>query len=184
MTTEGQRSPKRAATSSRRFGLRTEILVIFGCCVWGVGQTIAAATFAASMRVHVTVLARAVVSSNMPPTLTISAADVACGHVDRAAILTVKANSPVGFALHFSLDGSFLQAAEVRGLDAPAVVADAETVVVEPFRDVETMAPIAIRFDLSSTVSPGTYNWPLSVAASPLDGSLPPAALAISAAAP
>lgn len=103
-----------------------------------------------------------------PPSITISAADVARGYLEHPTPVevAVQSNSPEGYALVFERQGEQVQEAKVDGFHAPLVVGKAGATAARRatgrglWRDT---LQLRFRFELSPDAVPGEHPWPLNI---------------------
>ena len=109
---------------------------------------------------------------SQPAALVISAADVTRGYLDvtTPTEVEVQSNTVEGYVLEFvsGLDG--VTALDVDGLDQPVRLAGDGGSVVGHWSSAQRTAHMTLhfRFTLSPSIRPGTYSWPLHLAATPL----------------
>lgn len=99
--------------------------------------------------------------------LTISAADIARGHVELPAAtrFSVRTNSPVGYRIEFHSRGDLFDAVAISGLGRPAHLgADGGSIAQRGLVATELNHELSFRFTLRPGLLPGTYPWPLAMA--------------------
>ena len=127
----------------------------------------------AQMNVSVQVIARTILTIDMQPAaVTVTAADIARGYVDvpQAVAFRVRSNSREGYSLTFQPVAFPFSAAEVRwGAQAATVEGgDWMASMSHPYQQGGSAGSLAVRLKLSAGAEPGTYAWPLQVAANSL----------------
>ena len=126
----------------------------------------------ATLTVHAQVLpvARIQVDARAP-LIFVSAADVAAGYVDapRAWRVRVESNSRAGYALDVFVLAPWCTSVALHGLDAEVVLDTGGGTVVQRWSDKRFQAlELQVRFKLAPDVQPGSYAWPLQLAARPI----------------
>ncbi|QJR15864.1 hypothetical protein [Usitatibacter palustris] len=100
-----------------------------------------------------------------PPTLEVSAQDVALGHVTvRGLRLDILANDRAGYRLRAQLSGAAFDGVEVVGLDEPVAAGREGTVVRMPSNAGKARAAprgVEYIFRLERDAQPGVYRWPV-----------------------
>jgi len=104
-----------------------------------------------------------------PMDLTVTRQDIAKGYVDlnEGTLLHVATNDPHGYYLSFFIEGRLIQSADVK-IDGRIVSVQAGTGLIhQPFPGIsgETV-DISYRLFLTPELIPGSYPWPILVAAS------------------
>lgn len=132
-----------------------------------------AASNSAQMNVSVQVIARTILTIDaQPATVDISAEDVARGYVDvpQAVAFRVRSNSREGYTLTFQPVSFPFSAAEVRWGAQSATVEGGDWLssLSHPYQQGGSAGSLAVRLRLSAGVEPGSYAWPLQVAANSL----------------
>jgi hypothetical protein len=104
-----------------------------------------------------------------PTDLTITQQDIATGYINIEAgtVMHVTCNDPNGYFLNFYIEDRMINAADVK-INGRIVTVQAGTGLIrQPFHGIsgETVE-ITYRFYLAPDLKPGSYRWPLTVAAS------------------
>ena len=137
----------------------------------GVSGTVLASSTSALMSVRVQVLARTLLNiESQPPSLVLTAADLARGYVEVPAVsrIRVRSNDPNGYLLAFDVTAGPFTAIEVTGLGPAARISANGGWLVRPFAGTQPVtSELTYRFLLASNVQPGTYAWPVSLSAMP-----------------
>lgn len=128
----------------------------------------------AKLTVTATVLKRASLKVlAQPAAVVVTAADVARGYVDAPAPaqVAIQSNSLGGYAIEFASEGDFMRQILVKGLSNEVQLSPAGGMVAQssatPGQTKTTLA-LGFRFLLADSTVPGTYAWPLRLAAIPL----------------
>ena len=127
----------------------------------------------AQISVSVRVIARTILTIDaQPATVNITPDDVVRGYVDvpQAVAFRVRSNSREGYSLTFQPVSFPFSAAEVRWGAQTATVEGSEWMssLTHPYQQGGSVGSLAVRLRLASGVEPGSYTWPLQVAASSL----------------
>lgn len=137
----------------------------------GVSGTVLASSTSALMSVRVQVLARTLLNiESQPPSLVLTAADLARGYVEVPAVsrIRVRSNDPNGYLLAFDVTAGPFTAIEVTGLGPAARISANGGWLARPFAGTQPVtSELTYRFLLASNVQPGTYAWPVSLSAMP-----------------
>ena len=125
------------------------------------------------MNVSVQVIARTILTIDaQPAAVNITPDDVVRGYVDvpQSVAFSVRSNSREGYALTFQPVSFPFAAAEVRwdGQIAKIEGGDWMPLLRHPYQQGGSAGNLAVRLRLASGVEPGSYAWPLRVAASSL----------------
>lgn len=161
--------------SSHKHGLGTaRIALMVAAGVSGSGVSGASARDVHSaLTVSVTVRAVANIELQSAPTgLEITGADLKRGYIDvvQPTQLTVRSNSPSGFALEVLTITPMLASMIVAGLnDDLALGADGGTIVQRWQKPQAVNLSLKFRFALAPGLVAGTYPWPVRLAVHPLD---------------
>lgn len=131
------------------------------------GSMARAAQTTAFMPVSVTVIANTRMQMlHQAERITISAADIARGHIElpAAAHFLVKTNSPSGYHIDFHALADFFASVEVSGLGQPAHLGpEGGRIVRRGPVPTSISHELGFRFTLRAGTVPGTYPWPLSL---------------------
>ena len=127
----------------------------------------------AQISVSVQVIARTILTIDaQPATVNITAEDVVRGYVDvpQTVAFRVRSNSREGYSLTFQPVSFPFSAAEVRWGAQTATVEGSEWMssLTHPYQQGGSVGSLAVRLRLATGVEPGSYTWPLQVAASSL----------------
>ncbi|HEY8180998.1 MAG TPA: hypothetical protein VII32_02075 [Thermoanaerobaculia bacterium] len=130
----------------------------------------AAGSNTAQMNVSVQVIARTILTVDAQPSaVNVTADDIARGYVDvpQAVAFRVRSNSRDGYTLTFQPVNFPFSAAEVRWGAQSAVVEGGDWMasLSHPYQQGSSAGSLAVRLRLSAGVEPGSYAWPLQVAA-------------------
>jgi hypothetical protein len=133
-------------------------------------NSLSAGSVSAPMQVTVQVVARAIVTVQNPPTVTITAEDIARGSVDIASpvLLMVRTNSRRGYMLQAEKTGEDFIAVELRLADATMTVASNESWLQRPYVAGGEVLPVTMHLILSPRATAGTHVLPVSFSATPL----------------
>jgi hypothetical protein len=139
----------------------------------------ASVTAAGAKDVHSTLSVSATVRAvanierqSAPPDLEISRADLARGFIDvvQPTRLTVRSNSPSGFALEVLTVAPMLSSMNIEGLNSDlALGADGGTIVQRWQKPRVVNLSLKFRFALAPGLAAGDYPWPVRLAVRPLD---------------
>lgn len=136
------------------------------------GKAVSFRAAAATVAITAAVAPRAAVNVVNPRSeLVITDADVKRGYVDvpAATHLEVRSNSPRGYLLVFEFAPDLFSAVFVRGLGGGEVeFGGTSGLVFRPGTALVESLDLSFRFALSATALPGTYAWPVVIAARPL----------------
>lgn len=149
----------------------TLLLVLIGLTT--ISAPLCAASSAGQMNVSVQVIARTILTiDTQPAAVNVTSDDVARGYVDvpQAVAFRVRSNSREGYTLTFQPVTFPFAAAEVRWGAQRAVVegGDWMSSLSHPYQQGGSAGSLTVRLRLSAGVEPGSYAWPLQVAASSL----------------
>jgi hypothetical protein len=127
----------------------------------------------AQMNISVQVIARTILTVDaQPSSISVTAEDVARGYVDvpQAVAFRVRSNSREGYSLTFQPVSYPFSVAEVRWGAQMATVEAGQWMssLTHPYQQGGSVGSLAVRLRLASGVEPGSYTWPLQVAASSL----------------
>jgi hypothetical protein len=139
----------------------------------------ASVTAAGARDVHtelsVSVIVRPVANLELrsaPNGLDISAADLRRGYIEvmQPTQLTVRSNSPNGYALEVLTVAPVLSSMTIEGLNSDlALGADGGTIVQRWQKPQSVDLSLKFRFELAPGLVIGTYPWPVRLAVHPLD---------------
>jgi hypothetical protein len=124
----------------------------------------------AQVKVSVTIARHAKLQVlSQPGAVVVTAADIQRGYVDVPPTqVAVQANTG-GYLLDFASEGDFMRQIVVRGLGAEVQLSPSGGLVTQTAAgNVKTTLALGFRFVLSDTAQPGTYPWPMRLAAQPL----------------
>jgi len=132
-----------------------------------------AGSSAAQMNVSVQVIARTILTVDAQPSeINVTADDIARGYVDvpQAVAFRVRSNSRQGYSLTFQPVSFPFSGAEVRWGGQTAMVEGGDWLAAlsHPYQQGGSAGSLSVRLRLSAGVEPGTYAWPLQVAANSL----------------
>jgi len=134
------------------------------------GQALAASQ-PAQMHVSVEVVARTILTlDSQPASVEITASDIARGYVDLPSAVSfhVRSNARNGFAVEFQPVGGPFSGARVSWGNTMATVGSDSSWIAQPYQQGTTTGVMSVRFTLAPDATPGTYGWPLAVAADSL----------------
>jgi hypothetical protein len=156
--------------SSHNHGLSTaRIALIVAASVTAAGARDTHSDFAVSA----TVRAVANIELRSAPTeLEISGADLKRGFIEvvQPTQLTVRSNSPSGFALEVLTVAPMVSSMNIQGLNSDlALGADGGTIVQRWQRPAVTNLSLRFRFTLAPGLVAGSYPWPVRLAVRPLE---------------
>jgi hypothetical protein len=130
-----------------------------------------AAPISTQLSVSVQVVARTILTvDSQPSTIAISPTDVARGYVEvpQAVLFHVRSNAANGYAVQFEpISGPFSRA-DINWDNTTATVSADGTWVTRPYQQGTTVGALSVRLMLSPTAAPGSYAWPVRVAANSL----------------
>jgi hypothetical protein len=109
---------------------------------------------------------------SVPSGLDISAADLRRGYIEvlQPTQLTVRSNSPNGYALEVLTVAPVLSSMIVEGLNSDlALGADGGTIVQRWQKPQAVNLSLKFRFELAPGLSAGSYPWPVRLAVRPLE---------------
>jgi hypothetical protein len=134
----------------------------------------AAASSEAKLVITATVLKRATLRIlAQPPSVVVTAADIARGYVDvpTPAYVAIQSNTRHGYQLEFAAEGDFMRQVMVRGLSNDLQMSPAGGVVMQQPRGtgvtITTLA-LGFRFLLSESAREGAYAWPMRLSVTAL----------------
>ncbi len=156
--------------SSHNHGLSTaRIALIVAASVTAAG----ARDVRSDLNVSVTVRAIAKIDvQSAPADLAISDADLQRGFIDvvQPTNLTVRSNSPSGFALEVLTVAPLLSAMRVVGLDSELMLGAEGGTIVQRWRKPQIVdLSLKFRFTLAPGLRAGDYPWPVRFAVRPLE---------------
>jgi hypothetical protein len=148
-------------------------LLLVLVAVTAISAPVYAGSSAAQMNVSVQVIARTILTIDaQPATVNVTQDDVARGYVDVPQVVAfrVLSNSRDGYSLTFHPISYPFSAAEVRWGAQAAVVEGGDWMpsLSHPYQQGGSAGSLAVRLRLSAGAEPGSYAWPLQVAASSL----------------
>jgi hypothetical protein len=156
--------------SSHNRGLNTaRIALIVAASVTAAGARDVHSDFAVS------VIVRPVANIELrsaPTGLDISAADLRRGYIEvmQPTQVTVRSNSPNGYALEVLTIAPVLSSMTVEGLNSDlALGADGGTIVQRWQKPQAVNLSLKFRFELAPGLSVGTYPWPVRLSVRPLE---------------
>ena len=161
---------KDLSKSSHNHGLNTaRIALIVAASVTAAGARDAHS----NLSVSATVRAIANIERQSAPTaLQISGADLQRGFIDvvQPTQLTVRSNSPRGFALEVLTVAPMLSSMTIEGLNSDlSLGADGGTIVQRWQKPQAVNLSLKFRFTLAPGLTAGDYPWPVRLAVRPLD---------------
>jgi hypothetical protein len=139
----------------------------------------ASLTAAGAKEVHsqlsVSVIVRPVANIELrsaPTDLEISAADLRRGYIEvtRPTELTVRSNSPNGYALEVLTVAPMLSSMIVEGFNSDLELGKEGGTIVQRWQEAQAVnLSLKFRFELLPVLSTGNYPWPVRLAVRPLD---------------
>jgi hypothetical protein len=164
---------KDLSKSSHNRGLGTAgIALIVAACVAACVTAAGARDVHANFSVSATVRAVANIElQSAPADLEISGADLARGFIEvmQPTQLTVRSNSPSGFALEVLTVAPMLSSMSIEGLNSDlALGADGGTIVQRWQKPQVVKLSLKFRFTLAPGLIAGNYPWPVRLAVRPL----------------
>ena len=130
-----------------------------------------AAPISAQMSVSVEVVARTILTvDSQPSTITVSPTDVARGYVEvpQAVLFHVRSNAINGYAVQFDPISYPFSRADINWESTMATVGTDGTWLTRPYQQGTTAGSLNVRLMLSQDAAPGSYAWPVRVAANSL----------------
>jgi hypothetical protein len=130
-----------------------------------------AGSSSAEMRVSVQVIARTLLTVDQEPaSLQITADDVARGYVEvpHAVAVRIRSNASNGYSVQFQPVGYPFSKAEVTWGTSVAIVGGDGSWLTQPYQGGTTTGTLNVRLTLASSTTPGTYAWPIRIAADSL----------------
>jgi len=130
-----------------------------------------AASTSALLSVSVQVVARTILTvDSQPANIEITAADVARGYVDlpQAMAFRVRSNAINGYAVQFDPMSYPFSSADINWGNTTATVGTDGTWLTRRYQQGTTAGSLSVRLTLSPSAAPGSYTWPVRVAANSL----------------
>ena len=130
-----------------------------------------AASSSAEMRVSVQVIARTLLTVDQEPTsVQITADDIARGYIEvpEAVAFRIRSNASNGYSVQFQPVDYPFSKAEVKWGSSVAVVGSDGSWLTQPYQQGTTTGLLNVRLTLASSTTPGTYAWPIRLAADSL----------------
>jgi hypothetical protein len=130
-----------------------------------------AAPISTQMSVSVEVVARTILTvDSQPSTITVSPTDVARGYVEvpQAVLFHVRSNAANGYAVQFAPISYPFSSADINWGNSMASVGMDATWLTRPYQHGTTAGSLNVRLMLSQDAAPGSYAWPVRVAANSL----------------
>jgi hypothetical protein len=130
-----------------------------------------AASTSAQLSISVEVVARTILTiDSQPANIEITAADVARGYVDvpQAMAFRVRSNAINGYTVQFDPMSYPFSRADINWGNTSATVGADGTWLTRPYQQGTTAGSLNVRLTLSANASPGSYSWPVRVAANSL----------------
>jgi hypothetical protein len=130
-----------------------------------------AAPISTQLSVSVQVVARTILTvDSQPSTIDVTPTDLERGYVEvpEAVLFHVRSNAANGYAVQFDpISGPFSRA-DINWGNATATVGADGTWVTRPYQQGTTVGSLSVRLMLSPAAAPGSYAWPVRVAANSL----------------
>src|SRR5437016_14645667 len=130
-----------------------------------------AASSSAQMQVSVLVVARTILTvEQQPATIEITANDVARGYLDfpNAIAFRIRSNAANGYVLQFAAVDAPFSRAEITWNGIVLVISAEPARVNEQYQPGTTSGLLTVRLRVAPTTVPGTYRWPIHLAAASL----------------
>ncbi|HMC20707.1 MAG TPA: hypothetical protein VKL19_02555 [Thermoanaerobaculia bacterium] len=130
-----------------------------------------AGSTSAQLSVSVEVVARTILTiDSQPANIEITADDVARGYVDvpQAMLFHVRSNAINGYTVQFDPMNHPFSRADINWGNTAATVGADGTWLTRPYQQGTTPGSLNVRLTLSANASPGSYSWPVRVAANSL----------------
>jgi len=130
-----------------------------------------AASNSAQLTVSVEVVARTIMTVDSEPgAVEITATDVARGYVEvpQAVLFHVRSNAINGYTMQFEPIGYPFSRADINWGNTAATVGEDGTWLTRPYQQGSTAGALNVRLMISPSAMPGSYAWPVRVAANSL----------------
>lgn len=130
-----------------------------------------AASTSAQLSISVEVVARTILTiDRQPANIEITAADVARGYVDvpQAMAFRVRSNAINGYTVQFDPMSYPFSRADINWGNTSATVGADGTWLTRPYQQGTTTGSLNVRLTLTANALPGSYSWPVRVAANSL----------------
>jgi hypothetical protein len=130
-----------------------------------------AASTSAQLSVSVQVVARTILTvDRQPGSIDITPSDVARGYVDlpQAMVFHVRSNASNGYSVQFDPMSYPFSRADINWGNTSATVGTDGTWLTRPYQQGPTPGSLNVRLTLSADASPGSYAWPVRIAANSL----------------
>ena len=106
------------------------------------------------------------------PEITITQHDIRRGYLElpSASLFEVESNNPNGYLLSFEGSLGPFREIHIQGLDNPAQLEYGNAFILQPYnRQKKVTIELSYRGILSENTKPGTYSWPFSISAQPVE---------------
>jgi hypothetical protein len=143
--------------------------ILAAACLTAAGAKEARTSFAVTA--SVAAMAR-IESQSQPDGLDISAADLKRGFIEvpQATALTIRSNSPQGFALDVLTVSPIVSSIIVRGFDGEQSLGSEGGTIIQRWQGARVVnLSLTFTLVLAPGMTPGRYPWPMRVAVRPLD---------------
>lgn len=153
---------------------RKQAIQLVAIALIAIANPVYAGSSTGQLSVTVRVIARTILTvDSQPASVSVTADDIARGYVDvpQAVAFRVRSNAREGYALAFQPVEFPFSAAEVQWNGRTAVVQSGNpwaTSLTHPYQQGMTAGTLVVRLRVSAGAEPGTYSWPLQVAANSL----------------
>ena len=153
---------------------RQAINLLVAIALIAIANPIYAGSSTAEMTVTARVIARTILSVNsQPASVNVTADDILRGYVDvpQAMTFTVRSNARDGYALSFQPVNFPFSAADVEWNGQTTVVQSGNSwaaSMIHPYQQGGSVGALTVRLRLAAAAEPGTYSWPVQVAANSL----------------
>ena len=153
---------------------RTNAISLAAIAVIAIANPIYAGSNTAEMTVTARVMARTILSvGSQPASVSVTSDDILRGYVEvpQAVTFTVRSNARGGYALSFQPVNFPFSIADVRWNGQMTVVQsgnDWAASLTHPYQQGGSVGALTVRLRLAAGAEPGTYSWPLQIAANSL----------------
>jgi hypothetical protein len=106
------------------------------------------------------------------PEITIAKPDIQRGFMElpSASRLEVESNNPGGYLLAFQGSLGPFKEVHIKGLDNPVQLESGNAFILQPYtRNSSITIELSYKGILNDKVTPGTYSWPFSISAQPIE---------------
>lgn len=106
------------------------------------------------------------------PEITLTKPDIERGYIvlPSASLLEVESNNPSGYLLAFEGSLGPFKEVHIQGLDRPVQLDSGNAFIRQPYtRNGKMVVELSYRGILPENANPGTYSWPFSISAQPIE---------------